>query len=81
MCGVYFCLFSMSKSTQYNLLYCMYLFKGLRLLDPSGVVLEQVCSPVRKYLKTREDTVRCIVASLTDDSSNELADVRMYNTQ
>lgn len=50
-------------------------FKGLRLLDPSGVVLEQVCSPVRNYLKTRDDTVRCIVASLTDDSSNELADV------
>lgn len=52
--------------------------QGLRLLDPSGVVLEQVCSPVRKYLQTREDTVRCIVASLTDDSSNELADVRTY---
>lgn len=49
--------------------------QGLRLLDPSGVVLEQVCTPVREYLKTREDTVRCIVASLTDDSSNELADV------
>ena len=40
------------------------------------MVLEQVCSPVRKYLQTREDTVRCIVASLTDDSSNDLADVR-----
>ena len=25
--------------------------------------------------RTREDTVRCIVASLTDDSSNDLADV------
>ena len=45
------------------------------MLDPSGVVLEQVCDPVRAYLTTREDTVRCIVASLTDDSSNELADV------
>ena len=45
------------------------------MLDPSGVVLEQVCDPVRTYLTTREDTVRCIVASLTDDSSNELADV------
>ena len=49
--------------------------QGLHLLDPSGVVLEQVCDPVRAYLRTREDTVRCIVASLTDDSSNELADV------
>ena len=49
--------------------------QGLHLLDPSGVMLEQVCDPVRAYLRTREDTVRCIVASLTDDSSNELADV------
>ena len=39
------------------------------------MVLEQVCSPVREWLRTRNDTVRCIVASLTDDSSNELADV------
>ena len=46
------------------------------MLDSSGVVLEQVCDSVRAYLTTREDTVRCIVASLTDDSSNELADVR-----
>lgn len=52
-----------------------HLFQGLRLLDPSGVVLEKVCDPVRSYLRIREDTVRCIVASLTDDSSNELADV------
>lgn len=48
--------------------------KGLRLLDPSGVILERVCDPVRHYLRIREDTVRCIVASLTDDSCNELAD-------
>nr|XP_006818421.1 PREDICTED: anaphase-promoting complex subunit 2-like [Saccoglossus kowalevskii] len=32
------------------------------------------CEPVRKYLRTREDTVRCIVSSLTDDGSSELAD-------
>eukprot|EP00731_Ephydatia_muelleri_P024290 Em0016g561a len=48
--------------------------RALGILDHSGVVLEQVCDPVRTYLRTREDTVRCIVASLTDDSSNDLAD-------
>lgn len=36
-----------------------------------------MCDPVRNYLRTREDTVRCIVASLTDDSNNELADVSL----
>lgn len=48
--------------------------KSLRLLDPTGVVLEIVCEPVRAYLRTREDTVRSIVASLIDDSSSELAE-------
>ena len=38
--------------------------RALRVLDNSGVVLELVCSNVRRYLKTREDTVRCIVQSL-----------------
>jgi hypothetical protein len=48
--------------------------KALRLLDPSGVVLEKVCSPVREYLYNRDDTVRSIVASLTNDSDSELAE-------
>ncbi|XP_014681229.1 PREDICTED: anaphase-promoting complex subunit 2-like isoform X2 [Priapulus caudatus] len=48
--------------------------RALRVLDPTGVILELVCEPVRKYLRTRDDTVRCIVSSLTDDSSSDLAD-------
>ena len=32
--------------------------RALRVLDPTGVVLELVCEPVRKYLRTRDDTVR-----------------------
>lgn len=51
--------------------------RALRVLDPSGVLLELVCEPVRKYLRTRDDTVRCIVQSLIDDSSNELAEELM----
>lgn len=46
--------------------------KALRVLDPTGVMLETVGEPVRDYLRQREDTVRCIVASLTDDSNSEL---------
>ncbi|KAK3732536.1 hypothetical protein RRG08_030736 [Elysia crispata] len=46
--------------------------KSLRMLEPAGVILELVCEPVGRYLRSREDTVRCIVASLTDDSNNEL---------
>jgi len=46
--------------------------KALRLLEPAGVILELVCEPVSRYLRSREDTVRCIVASLTDEGNNEL---------
>ncbi|KAL5012414.1 hypothetical protein ScPMuIL_010965 [Solemya velum] len=48
--------------------------KALRVLDPAGVILELVCDPVRRYLRSRDDTVRCIVSSLTDDGNNELLD-------
>ncbi|XP_053552124.1 anaphase-promoting complex subunit 2 [Bombina bombina] len=49
--------------------------KALRELDPSMVILEVACEPIRKYLRTRDDTVRQIVAGLTGDSesSNDLA--------
>ncbi|XP_013419521.1 anaphase-promoting complex subunit 2-like [Lingula anatina] len=48
--------------------------RALRVLDPTGVLLELVCEPVRKYLRSRDDTVRCIVASLTEEGSNELSE-------
>ncbi|KAK6194717.1 hypothetical protein SNE40_000298 [Patella caerulea] len=48
--------------------------RSLRVLDPAGVILEFVSEPVRKYLRSREDTVRCIVLCLTEEGSNELLD-------
>uniref|UniRef100_A0AAY4CIS9 Anaphase-promoting complex subunit 2 n=2 Tax=Denticeps clupeoides TaxID=299321 RepID=A0AAY4CIS9_9TELE len=42
--------------------------KALRELDPSMVILQVACQPIRKYLRTREDTVRQIVGSLTGDT-------------
>lgn len=49
--------------------------KALRELDPSMVLLELACEPIRKYLRTRDDTVRQIVAGLTGDAevSSDLA--------
>jgi len=46
--------------------------KVLRIIDPSEIILDVVCEPVRAYLRQREDTVRCIVSGLIDDSNNEL---------
>uniref|UniRef100_A0A3Q2ZNH6 Anaphase-promoting complex subunit 2 n=1 Tax=Kryptolebias marmoratus TaxID=37003 RepID=A0A3Q2ZNH6_KRYMA len=42
--------------------------KALRELDPSMVVLQVACQPIRRYLRTRDDTVRQIVAGLTGDA-------------
>lgn len=43
-------------------------------LPSQDVLLETVAGPVRLYLQGRKDTVRCIVASLTDENSGDLYD-------
>ncbi|XP_044732752.1 anaphase-promoting complex subunit 2 isoform X2 [Chrysoperla carnea] len=48
--------------------------RALRRLDPTGVLLDTVTEPVRKYLRSRDDTVRCVVTNLTEEGSSELAD-------
>jgi len=42
--------------------------RALQILDPRGVLLEQVSPPIRSYLRRRSDTVRCVVKALTNDS-------------
>ena len=46
--------------------------RALKLLDQSGVMLEVVGEPVKKYLKHRDDTVRSIVTSLTEECNDDL---------
>ncbi len=48
--------------------------KALLCLDSSGVMMENVCEPLRRYLRNRDDTVKCIVSNLIDDcdSSNDI---------
>lgn len=48
--------------------------RALRTLDPSGVLLDTVTQPVRQYLRWRDDTVRCVVTSLTEEGPSELAE-------
>eukprot|EP01041_Mallomonas_annulata_P004911 gene4911-9792_t len=46
--------------------------RALRIIDPSDLLLAYVATPVRKYLMSRKDTVRCIVSSLTAGGSSDL---------
>ncbi|XP_014299608.2 anaphase-promoting complex subunit 2 [Microplitis demolitor] len=48
--------------------------KALRQLDPTGVLLETVSEPIKSYLRSRSDTVRCVVSGLLDDFPSDLAD-------
>lgn len=48
----------------------------VRRLDPSDVLLRAVAEPVRAYLRGRQDTVRCILQSLTDHSLSLYRELR-----
>lgn len=43
--------------------------KALHVLDTSGTLREHACKEVEEYLKTRVDSVRCIISSLTDEEN------------
>ena len=38
--------------------------KAVRVLDPTGLVLDAVAAPIRAYLAQRRDTVQCVVDAL-----------------
>ena len=40
--------------------------KVFRVIDPTDRLLQVVAEPVRSYLRQRQNTVRCIITSLTD---------------
>ncbi|KAM6489967.1 Cullin homology [Amanita muscaria] len=50
--------------------------KCLRIVDPPGVLLFKIADPIRRYLRERPDTIRCIVANLVgdDNTGDSLAD-------
>ncbi|KAF9054879.1 hypothetical protein BJ165DRAFT_741999 [Panaeolus papilionaceus] len=46
------------------------IIKCLRIIDPPGVLLFKVADPIRRYLRERPDTIRCIVSNLVGDDEN-----------
>ncbi|XP_063910083.1 anaphase-promoting complex subunit 2 [Zophobas morio] len=48
--------------------------RSLRILDPCGLLLETITQPIHRYLRSREDTIRCVVSSLTEEGPNDLAE-------
>uniref|UniRef100_A0A1B0D9E0 Anaphase-promoting complex subunit 2 n=1 Tax=Phlebotomus papatasi TaxID=29031 RepID=A0A1B0D9E0_PHLPP len=48
--------------------------KAIRHLDSTGVLLETITEPVKEYLRSRNDTVRCVVTGLIEDGPTDLAE-------
>lgn len=48
--------------------------KAIRYMDNSGVILETVTAPIKEYLRKRNDTVRCVVTSLTEEGPTDLSE-------
>ncbi|KAF8627672.1 hypothetical protein AX15_004309 [Amanita polypyramis BW_CC] len=50
--------------------------KCMRVVDPPGVLLFKIADPIRRYLRERPDTIRCIVSNLVgdDDTGDSLVD-------
>lgn len=46
------------------------MLKVLQILDPQGIIFEQITAPIKNYLLRRNDTLRCIISHLTEDVSN-----------
>lgn len=65
-------LLHMGASTTQILDFYVSMIKALRVLDPSDFLLNFAAEPVRNYLLTRKDAVRCIVSSLTEGRQSEL---------
>lgn len=47
--------------------------KALLLLDPPGVLLDKIARPIRRYLRERTDTIRCIISSLLGEVDSPLS--------
>ena len=44
--------------------------KAVRILDPTGLVMDAVAAPIRAYLAQRRDTVQCVVDALVRTCSS-----------
>ncbi|GAA5855220.1 hypothetical protein JCM5353_005046 [Sporobolomyces roseus] len=53
----------------------------LRIIDPPGVLLSRVANPIRRYLRGRKDTIRCIVSSLIEEGNPLFQELTMSDAK
>jgi anaphase-promoting complex subunit 2 len=64
-------LLHIGASTSQILDFYISMIKAFRVVDSTDLLLTYAALPIRKYLKKRKDTIRCIVASLTKDYTDD----------
>lgn len=52
------------------------LIRVMRILDPPGLLLAKTAGPIRAYLRSRDDTIRCIVAGMIEEDSELMNELR-----
>lgn len=52
------------------------LIRVLRIIDPPGVLLAKVAQPMRVYLRSRQDTIRCIVQGMVEEDGDLMNELR-----
>lgn len=54
--------------------------RAFHLLDPTGVLLDRIARPIRRYLRDRDDTVKVIVSGLLTDPATVEGPAAAENT-
>ncbi|KAK9448641.1 uncharacterized protein V1518DRAFT_417800 [Limtongia smithiae] len=49
--------------------------KVLRYIDPRGVLLDKVSRPIRRYLRERDDWVKCVVSGILEVDDPNMSDL------
>jgi hypothetical protein len=65
-------LLHLGASTNQILDFYIAMIKVLRIIDGSDTLLNFVAVPVRNYLLSRSDSIRCIISSLTETKDSDL---------
>jgi len=61
-----------SVNTKYIIMFYIQVIRVFKFLDPTTILLELVSTPIKDYLRSRKDTLRCIVRIILSGENNEL---------
>ena len=59
-------------STKFIINFYIQITRVFKFIDPTAILLELISEPIKKYLRSRKDTLRCIVHIIISDEKSEL---------